>query len=43
MPQLVKMTKCGGEREERELAHAWIYPRDRARRKVEREGEPKQR
>ena len=21
----------------------WIYPRDRARRKVEREGEPKQR
>ncbi len=52
LPQLVEMTKRCGERREGtcervrvavSLGIPWIYPRDRARRKVDREGEPKQR
>ncbi len=50
LPQLVVTKRCG-EREGRKLANEgggqlgipWIYPGDRARRKVERERESKQR
>ncbi len=50
LPQLVKITECCGEgggnlrtRVEVSKGIPWIYPRERARMKGEREGQPKQR